>query len=387
MEKETTLWASIPWFVWLWAIIIVSLLIGFLVFWLFAWLQIIIVSLTLTSLFLFSGVKYWKKICEIQISSLEVSQKREMVRKYYLKNEELQSKNQLIERVAMHALTSGLNVKMHGLEITDWRSNIQRLDRSVQEQEKGDQMQITTSNIVYADEIDVPDGHYLIGVGCDGPITAEKSQSSCVWVVGVSGSGKTNTVSRMVCERVRDDARLLVVDPHRFKPDSLTNALENYRENFLKQPVSSTEDSISTVEFFLEEFNSRKNNTTSHEWYPVALIVDEVGALCDIDSKEEKRLLALLKTCSRICGQEARNFNMSGIFISQTATGLAWLRKNATLVYVHKLLMQNERLLAVNDDRKIAKEMESWPRGRTYVYGLDWSPMTVQQPLVRKGLQ
>jgi hypothetical protein len=73
---------------------------------------------------------------------------------------------------------------------------------------------------------------------------------------------------------------------------------------------------------------------------------------------------------------------MGGIFISQQATGLAWLRKVSLMVIVHQLLMESEKRLALNGDKEAIEDMKSWPVGRTYVYGVGFQdgPRTVQQP-------
>ena len=124
-----------------------------------------------------------------------------------------------------------------------------------------------------------------------------------------------------------------------------------------------------------------------HQFY---LLMDEVGHVCDIVGLEGEELeiaqeiVALLKKISRMCGQELRGFNMFGWFISQTATGLAWLRKNAMTVIAHKVLMMSERKLACNEDMQIARSMDTWPVGRIMVYGLDFpdGSMILQQPVV-----
>ena len=91
----------------------------------------------------------------------------------------------------------------------------------------------------------------------------------------------------------------------------------------------------------------------------------------------------MLKTITRICGQEARNFEMGGIFISQQATELAWLRKVALMVIVHQLMQESEKKLATNNDTAVMQDMKTWPIGRTYVFGVGFGqegPRTVQQP-------
>jgi hypothetical protein len=104
--------------------------------------------------------------------------------------------------------------------------------------------------------------------------------------------------------------------------------------------------------------------------------------------KEEKlavRVAEKLKRISRICGQEARDFNMVGIYISHNAAGLAWLRRDAVMVLAHQVVQFEERMRVCNQDREIARTMDNWPKGRTYVYGIAFEdgPLLVQQPVVK----
>jgi hypothetical protein len=244
----------------------------------------------------------------------------------------------------------------------------------------------------------VPAGHILVGVGRAGKVeTKEKAVGACVWIVGMSGTGKTSTTVLRVEERANDGHWFLGVDPHWFKADSLYHAIYEladeetgeplgpgpYKGRFLMPMACTAEQQQKVLQAFLDEFNGRKSGIIPKPWRKITLLVDEVGALMDPTTEEEEAIKEMLPTIARICGQEARNFNMGGIFISQQATGLAWLRKMALMVIVHQLLMQNERLLAVNENKEVAKDMETWPVGRTYVYGVGFSksgPLTVQQP-------
>jgi hypothetical protein len=70
-------------------------------------------------------------------------------------------------------------------------------------------------------------------------------------------------------------------------------------------------------------------------------MIDELGSLMDATDKDEEEVAKLVKRVARICGQEASNFNMNGLFISQQATELAWLRKVAQMIIVHQLLMES----------------------------------------------
>jgi hypothetical protein len=230
----------------------------------------------------------------------------------------------------------------------------------------------------------IPHGRALVGVSGRGVETKEDSVRALVWIVGGSGTGKTNTV----CIRVDDDDRrghrFLVIDPHLFKKDSLYNAIKGYSSRFLLPVAMEPEDVLAVLNAFLQEFERRK---AGGSWsYPVTIIVDEVGSLVldiDKDNQTEANVVARLKEVARVCGQEARGFDMGGIFISQDAAGLAWLRKRALMVLAHQVTMWSERLLVCNQNTVIARDMDTWPVGRTLAYGIAFpeGQLVVQQPV------
>jgi hypothetical protein len=247
------------------------------------------------------------------------------------------------------------------------------------------------TNVLY-EEVrgQVPAGHILVGIGQAGIETKRAAVGACVWIVGLSGTGKTSTTVLRVEERATDGSRFLGIDPHFFKDDSLFHSIYEtvdgqpgaYKDLFIKPMARSTEEAKAVLQAFIDEFNGRKGGRIPKPWGKITLLVDEVGALVDTISEEEEEVAKMLKYVARICGQEARNFMMGGVFISQQATGLAWLRKMALMVIVHQLLMQSEKELACNGDKAAAKDMETWPIGRTYVFGVGFQegPRTVQQP-------
>lgn len=245
----------------------------------------------------------------------------------------------------------------------------------------------------------IPAGHILVGIGRQGVETKIKAVGACTWIVGLSGTGKTSTTTLRVEERAADNHVFLGVDPHWFKDDSLFHAIYEtldgapgpYASRFITPMAKTPEESLQVLKMFLGEFNARKSGQRSKPWRRVTLLVDEVGAMMDkatATTPEEKEIIELLPSIARICGQESRNFEMGGIFISQQATGLAWLRKVALMVIVHQLLQESEKKLATNDDPDVMKAMKNWPIGRTYVYGVGFGtegPRTVQQPYFKPG--
>lgn len=245
----------------------------------------------------------------------------------------------------------------------------------------------------------IPRGHILVGIGRQGIETKERAVGACVWIVGLSGTGKTSTTVLRVEERASDGHCFLGVDPHWFKPDSLYHAIYEledrkkrtvspgpYAHRFALPMAKTPEESLQVYKAFLNEFNARKAGQRPKPWQKITLLSDEVGAQMDkaiATTPEEKEIIELLPSIARICGQEARNFDMGGIFISQQATGLAWLAKVALMVIVHQLQREAEKKLATNNDPDVMREMKYWPIGRTYVFGVGFGtegPRTVQQP-------
>ncbi len=237
----------------------------------------------------------------------------------------------------------------------------------------------------YADiRVDVPVGHTLLGIGRGRRLeTREFSVLDTCWICGGSKTGKTNTVSLKVDEAYAMGYKFIVIDPHKNKPDSLYNAIKGYSDAFLL-PVASTYDEIeNALQVFLAEARRRINGGSSNE--KIVLIVDEVGSLTGDKGKtpDQKRFFNLLYNIARMCGQELRGFGMAGWFISQNAVGVSWLRAFAMTIFVHKLLMENERKVATNNNMAIVREMDNWPRGRCLVHGLDIpeGQIVLQQPL------
>lgn len=245
----------------------------------------------------------------------------------------------------------------------------------------------------------IPRGHILVGIGRQGLETKPRAVGACTWIVGLSGTGKTSTTTLRVEERAADHHAFLGADPHWFKDDSLFHAIYEtlngapgpYANRFLLPMAKTPAESLQVLKAFLGEFYARKNAQRPKPWQKITLLVDEVGAMMDkatATTPEEKEIIELLPSIARICGQEARNFEMGGIFISQQATGLAWLRKVALMVIVHQLLQESEKELATNKDTEVMRDMKTWPIGRTYVYGVGFGtegPRTVQQPYFKPG--
>jgi hypothetical protein len=228
------------------------------------------------------------------------------------------------------------------------------------------------------------------------------------WFVGASSSGKTNTVYGKVADAVRWGAKIIICDIHGagHKADSLTNQLRDFHHRLLC-PIATTKEQIKdAIVYFLKEFSARRDQgkPCNEKWL---IVCDEVNAVIKMPvrvSEEERALFwetlgikikeevvpleIFVKALAETCGYESRGFDMFGYFISQKVAHLAWLRNAMMTVFVHRLVMDSEAILAANNDRKMAELVKSFKRGRTLVYGVEFEdPMVLQQPLYAKNTQ
>lgn len=336
---------------------------------------------------------------ERQGQAAAVQRQKLLIDQQRLKNQQLEVKIELerqLPLVIKYALEHGHNITYNskeGLQVQNYLSNVHSIQGQLPGpgQEENAPADELPTNVAYEDiRGQVPRGHILVGVGSQGVETKNKAVGACLWIVGLSGTGKTSTTVLRVEERAADKHGFLGVDPHAFKPDSLYHAIYEtedgqpgpYKDRFFMPMATTPEETRQVLQMFLDEFNARKAGQRPKPWQRVTLLVDEVNALMDATTKEEKAIAEMLPSIARICGQEARNFEMGGIFISQQATGLAWLRKVALMIIVHQLLQESEKKLATNNDTEAMAAMKRWPIGRTYVYGVGFQegPRTVQQP-------
>jgi len=228
-----------------------------------------------------------------------------------------------------------------------------------------------------ADEI--PSDKSLLGIHPeDGSLELTDWENfKAVWLVGTSSTGKSNTIYGMALQSVNEGAKLLVVDQHKEKQDSLAKKLAPLNKAFLRPVAFSDNEVLQTLQFFKCEFERRVHGASCDQ--KIVLICDEMNRM--VRNGELKKPLQEIVA---ICGEESRGFGMYGWFLSQKCAGLKWLRDSAITVIVHRLTRFEEALLACNDDRAAAKQLLNFKVGRSYVYGVDFGePMVLQQPLYR----
>lgn len=236
----------------------------------------------------------------------------------------------------------------------------------------------------------VPKDHLLVGLSSIGIETVKSASGALVWIVGMSGTGRTNTLVLRVEERAAMGHKFLGYDPHWFKDGSLTNTIyentethapKGYHDLFLMPMAHSPQEGKAVLQAFLDEFDGRKSGQIQKPWQHITILLNEIDCLMEAASEGEEEVAQMLRRVVRICSQEGRQFHLGGICTSQRVSGLAWLRKLASLMIIHQLLMQSERELACHGNKAVMADMDQWPVGRTYVFGLGISsPQIVQQP-------
>lgn len=375
---------------------VLLLLIIPLIFWYYMYVQIVLTGL-LFAAFGYGGIRYLKFVGDTVMGLVDIYFKTcltyQRLKREKTINESLTAFPDLIQI----AMREGHNVEYKGLKISDWRSNVHTLGtgNSVSEEEQSLLSAPTVDALpryVAYDDIrkEIPEGHNLVGIGPQGLITKQsKLIGALVWIIGLSGTGKTSTMSLRLEERAASGHQFLGLDPHWYKDDSLTNAIVGFADRFILPIARSTTENLRVLNFFLEEFNARKAGLRPKPFQPITLVVDELGSFNDPHDEDEEKVLKLLKSITRISGQEARNFEMGEIVASQQATGLYWVGDVALMIIVHKLIKESQQRLATNiDDKKLFAEMRVWPKGRTYVYGAGLEEgegcMIIQQPHFEK---
>jgi hypothetical protein len=270
---------------------------------------------------------------------------------------------------------------MDQYEIVDADEDVEVIGNATQTKQIAPPDNDLPTNVTY-EEISrhIPEGHALLGVSSTGVETCDFGQLMTMWICGGSNTGKSNTVGIKIEEAIRNgrNLKIICIDYHARKKDSLYNKIRTYEKRFLLPVASNEENALNVLRFFLKEFVRRREAGSGEQ--DILLVVDEVPAVLD---SEDEEITKIIKRIARICGRESRGFGMFGWFISQNAVGLAWLRNAVLTVIAHKMNMMNEAELACNQHKDIARDMENWPRGRVIVYGLNFTGVKVlQMPLM-----
>jgi hypothetical protein len=169
--------------------------------------------------------------------------------------------HQQLPEIGLAAIAQGRNFEYGGLKVSHHLSNLHSLQSGTTQIEQIEAPSLPLPTYVRYEDIrsQVPQGHVLIGVGTNGIETRDSAIGACVWIVGLSGTGKTSTTVVRVEERVTEGHSFLGVDPHWFKPDSLTNAISGYVDHFLQPMARDSKETLEVLNQFLDTFKGRKS--------------------------------------------------------------------------------------------------------------------------------
>lgn len=263
------------------------------------------------------------------------------------------------------------------------------LPPALHKQQEGEQdeeaEQDIPASVRYEDIADqIPEGHSCLGVSANGLETCDFRDLMTMLISGGSSTGKSNTVAIKLHEAIQlgRNTRMIVIDPHKNKPDSLYNKIHQYESRFLCPVAQKDEEIIHALKWFKQEFDRRMELSTDEleALDDILLVCDEVYAL--VYHREDERIKKLIKLVSGIAGYESRGYGMYAWFLTQKVTGLKWLRDAVMTTICHKMQTMSERVLASNDDRSVARDMDNWTmKGRVVVFGLNLPVTVAQMPL------
>ena len=127
---------------------------------------------------------------------------------------------------------------------------------------------------------------------------------------GMSGSGKTSTAVWLLVQSVLQNARLIVIDPHKGNPDSLASKLQPLESSYLCKVASTPQEMLQSVRYCQSIFNSRKSGENQDQHH-IIVVCDEWLACMRGDLQTEFQKLA------ECISQEGRKYGVIGCFLSQ----------------------------------------------------------------------
>ncbi|HVU68016.1 MAG TPA: hypothetical protein VHD63_12835, partial [Ktedonobacteraceae bacterium] len=163
----------------------------------------------------------------------------------------------------------------------------------------------------------IPAGHSCLGISEHGLETCDFRDLMTMLISGGSSTGKSNTVAIKLDEamRIGRNTHMVVIDPHKNKPDSLYHKIRQYESRFLCPVAQKDEEIMQVLRWFKQEFDRRMELPTEEleELDDILLVVDEVFALCF--HREDERIKKLIKLVSGIAGYESRGYGMYAWFL------------------------------------------------------------------------
>jgi hypothetical protein len=178
-------------------------------------------------------------------------------------------------------------------------------------------------------------------------------------VLGISGSGKSSTVAYYTALSVLHGARLLLIDPDAEEEGSLTQRL-GALINMLLTPVATNPKGVERILKIAEKELEHPSD------YPLVFLVDEFSSIM----RDEKWASVSQKLSSMLEGYAQRGRKRKRICIvlgqvgKASRTGGTELRSSMTATFIHRLPVQQARLVI---DPDTAKECANLDTGEVIV--------------------
>lgn len=222
-----------------------------------------------------------------------------------------------------------------------------------------------------------------------GPLLGTPEQTFTAAIGGKGRSGKTRTMALIIGQMVLQGARLLVIDPHRHKPDSLTNLIAPLVPWCLLPPAQSVAEMQAVIARGEAEMEARRQGQHLDEL--LLLIIDEYTLVQRAGAQIEWGPKATL--ASRAAGliesvaTEGGGMNMKGLIGGQnwkgTRAGGTEVRQMLQSAWVHRSWAEQARYLV--PDTELAAQAESLVPGRAIFVPPDDDPILVGMPLTERA--
>jgi hypothetical protein len=205
---------------------------------------------------------------------------------------------------------------------------------------------------------------------------------------GKSSSGKTRTAAFIIGQAVLQGTRLLVIDPHMHKADSLSNLLRPLERATVPgpggrpvpvfvRPIASTQADalavIATAEQIMEE------RRTGGPCWSLLLVIDEYTLVIRQGKDLGPRAALVIESVAT----EGRGFNFNGLIMGQnwkgTRTGGTEVREVLTSAFVHRSVKRQAAYL-IQDDA-LAARAETLTKGWAIFAPTDDDPELIGIPL------
>jgi len=195
---------------------------------------------------------------------------------------------------------------------------------------------------------------------------------------GVSGSGKSSTLSFLAAQAVCRGAKLILLDPHAAAQESTAQRLAPLADLMLVQPAESPREIKQTLDLVQTELDQRRS--TGVVGQPWVIIADEFSAL-----QRGDLALPVSKVFEGL-GQEGRKLALYGLASGQVWTasrsGGSELRDSLASAFIHRMRAAQVRYMTGLLAEHVPPDVYSLPPGTCYLLDTTGHTNRLRIPLV-----